>query len=74
VLAVGDEAFQTECSAKIDEFREQGKTTVFVPHALDTIKSLCEKSILLDHGRTASTGNTEKVIGDYQTMLSKMNQ
>lgn len=35
VFAVGDEAFQKKCIAKIDEFREQGKTIVFVSHDLN---------------------------------------
>jgi len=69
VFAVGDEAFQKKCMDKINEFREQGKTIVFVSHALDAVKSLCQRSMLLDYGGIVSMGETEKVVSDYLAML-----
>ena len=69
VFAVGDEDFQKKCLDKINEFREQGKTIVFVSHSLDTVKSLCQRSLLLNEGTIVSMGNTEKVINDYLAML-----
>jgi lipopolysaccharide transport system ATP-binding protein len=69
VFAVGDEAFQSKCTAKINEFREQGKTIVFVSHAMDTVKNLCHRSLLLNEGRIVSMGDTEKVIADYLRVL-----
>jgi len=69
VFAVGDEAFQNKCTAKINEFREQGKTIVFVSHALGLVKSLCHRSLLLNEGKIVSIGDTEKVINDYLGIL-----
>jgi len=69
VFAVGDEAFQKKCAEKINEFKSHGKTIVFVSHALDTVKSLCQRSILIDGGRAVSAGRTEKIIADYLTLL-----
>lgn len=69
VFAVGDEAFQKKCTDKINEFREQGKTIVFVSHALDTVKELCQRSVLLNEGRIVTMGDTEKVINDYLALL-----
>ncbi len=40
VLAVGDEAFKKKCMLKINEFREQGKTIIFVSHALDVVRQI----------------------------------
>jgi len=70
VLSVGDESFQKKCAAKIDELREQGKTIIFVSHALDTVKKICKRSMLLDHGRMVSIGDTDKVISDYRVCLN----
>lgn len=71
VFAVGDEAFQKKCIEKINEFREQGKTIVFVSHALDDVKKLCQRSMLLDYGRTISVGETHKVVDDYLKLLGE---
>src|SRR6266508_2053517 len=40
VLAVGDEAFQAKCLAKITEFQERGCTILFVTHAVDLVPRL----------------------------------
>ncbi len=68
VFALGDNNFQKKCVDKINEFREQGKTIVFVSHSLDTVKRLCQRSLLLNEGMIVSMGNTEKVINDYLAM------
>jgi lipopolysaccharide transport system ATP-binding protein len=69
VFAVGDEAFQKKCVDKINEFRKQGKTIIIVSHDLKAVKSLCQKSLLLNEGNSVSIGNTEKVINDYLVLL-----
>ena len=69
VFAVGDEAFQEKCRDKMNQFRAEGKTIVFVSHALDTVKKLCQRTILLNEGRIVTMGDTEKVINDYLVML-----
>lgn len=66
---MGGESFQKKCTDKINEFREQGKPIVFVSHALDAVKNLCQRSLLLNEGRIVSIGETEKVIDDYLAML-----
>jgi lipopolysaccharide transport system ATP-binding protein len=69
VLAVGDEAFQKKCMDKINEFREQGKTIILVTHDLGTVKKLCARSLLLNKGTMVSTGESEKVINDYHSLV-----
>jgi lipopolysaccharide transport system ATP-binding protein len=68
-LAVGDEAFQKKCYDKINEFRGEGKTIVFVSHGMETVKQLCERSILLNQGRIGSIGYSEKVVNDYHVNM-----
>ena len=51
------------------QFRAEGRTIVFVSHALDTVKELCSRSMLLDGGKIVTTGDTEKVVSDYLAML-----
>lgn len=65
VLAVGDEAFQRKCSAKIEEIRREGKTIIIVSHALGTVQELCERCMLLKNGRILASGETDKVVEEY---------
>jgi lipopolysaccharide transport system ATP-binding protein len=69
VLAVGDEAFQKKCRDKMNQFKAEGKTIVFVSHALPTVGELCQRTMLLREGRIVSMGDTEKVINDYRALL-----
>jgi lipopolysaccharide transport system ATP-binding protein len=69
VLAVGDESFQKKCAVKIDEFKEQGKTIVLVSHGLESVKKICRRSLLLDHGSVIAVDDTEKVIARYIELL-----
>ena len=50
VLSVGDEAFQRKCLEKIRSFMREGRTIIFVTHALDLVRDLCGRAVLLDHG------------------------
>ena len=69
VFAVGDEDFQKKCRDKMNQFKAEGKTIVFVSHALDTVKELCQRTMLLNEGRIVTVGDTEKVINDYLALL-----
>ncbi|EIV93987.1 ABC transporter ATP-binding protein [Frankia sp. QA3] len=57
VLAVGDEAFQRKCLAKIAEFRAQGRTILFVTHSLDLIENMCDRILVLESGSLIYDGN-----------------
>lgn len=65
VLAVGDEAFQHKCLARIDEFRARNKTIVFVSHDLATVNRLCDRAIWLEDGIVRDQGLTRRVIDFY---------
>lgn len=64
-LAVGDLFFQQKCFARIREFRAAGTTLLFVSHAMNTVYSLCDRAILLDHGRILRDGSPREVIDLY---------
>ena len=69
VFAVGDEAFKKKCRDRMDQFKAEGKTIVFVSHGLDNVKKICQQTMLLNEGRIVSMGDTEKVINAYLSML-----
>jgi len=64
-LSVGDEHFKGKCINRLNEFREQGKTTIFVPHDMGAVKAMCQWVVLLDHGEIVEQGSAEKVADEY---------
>jgi lipopolysaccharide transport system ATP-binding protein len=68
-LAVGDEAFQRKCFARIEKLRQGGCTILFVSHAAATVVELCDRAILLDGGEMLADGAPKAVISRYQRML-----
>ncbi len=63
VLAVGDTRFQQKCIKKIsDTVSEEGRTVLFVSHNMNTVRQLCPRSIVLDHGSVIFDGDTETAI------------
>jgi ABC-type polysaccharide/polyol phosphate transport system ATPase subunit len=66
VLAVGDAAFQSKCLKRITELKESGTTVVFISHDLTAVELLCNRAMLLSHGRVIADGATREVITKYQ--------
>ena len=66
VLAVGDMAFQKKCLEKMREIsQQQGKTVLYVSHNMETVRSLCDRCIVLDGGRVVYDGEVEQGIDRY---------
>lgn len=73
VLAVGDIAFQQKCLNKMQAVaEEEGKTILYVSHNMNTIQQLCDRCIVMDHGKIVFSGNVEKAIGIYAEMAQYM--
>lgn len=68
-LSVGDVFFQAKCYKKFQEFRDMGKTIIFVSHDLKSVSKYCDKVILLNKGTFIEEGNPKKVIDTYKKIL-----
>lgn len=68
-LSVGDVAFQAKCFRRINDFKEQGTTILFVTHALDDIVKHCHRAILLDSGSIALSGEPRAVVNEFRDRL-----
>ncbi|MBI5558034.1 MAG: ABC transporter ATP-binding protein [Deltaproteobacteria bacterium] len=73
-LAVGDMAFQHKCMHRIRLLQESGVTLLFVSHSIATIKSLCDKAIMLDRGEKIYEGEAEEVANFYHDYLARLEQ
>ena len=66
VLAVGDADFQQRCIAKMQDVSRDGRTVLFVSHNMASIRSLCNKGIVLKNGMVDyRSDNIEEVLEHY---------
>ena len=71
VFAVGDEAFQRKCFARIAEFKQRGGTIVFVSHDAAAVERLCERAVLLRSGEVIFDGAAREAILRYRRGLAE---
>ena len=66
VLAVGDAEFQKKAIGKMQDISSQGgRTVLFVSHDMGAIKSLCDRIIVLENGKTSFSGEPIKAVNYY---------
>jgi lipopolysaccharide transport system ATP-binding protein len=64
VLSVGDMAFQRKCIERMEWFKSQGVSIVFVSHNLQAVAGLCDRALYL-HRELIALGPPDDVIGKY---------
>jgi ABC-type polysaccharide/polyol phosphate transport system ATPase subunit len=69
-LSVGDVFFQHRCMHKMDQFKKDGKTILFVSHDPNAVKSLCDRAVLIDKGRVLEVDTPDKVVAKYLSLTS----
>ena len=70
-LSVGDVFFQAKCYKKFEEFKEMGKTILFVSHDLSSISKYCDRVILLNKGDKVAEGGPKEMVNLYKRFLVK---
>lgn len=68
-LSVGDVFFQAKCYHKFEEFKEMGKTIIFVSHDLSSISKYCDRVVLLNRGKKLGEGTPKEMIDIYKRVL-----
>lgn len=65
ILSVGDIKFQEKSLNKMMELIKGGTTVLYVSHSLESIKSICDKVIWLEHGEVVKIGDCESICEEY---------
>lgn len=65
ILSVGDMAFQAKSEAKMRSMIGGGTTVLYVSHSIDSIKSICDKAVWLDHGKVVKMGPAAEICDEY---------
>lgn len=67
VLATGDRAFQLKCEQRMQNMLSDGNTTLlYVSHAPNAVRKLCNKAMWLDGGRIRMVGSADEVCAAYE--------
>lgn len=72
-LSVGDAHFGAKCTAALRERKQKNMSIIYVSHDLNSLKLLCDRVILLNHGEVIEEGNPEAVMNSYYFLISKLN-
>jgi lipopolysaccharide transport system ATP-binding protein len=65
VLAVGDASFQKKCLGKMKEIGSGKRTIFFVSHNLGAVRSICDRTMVLERGRVVALGPTNPTVDLY---------
>jgi ABC-type polysaccharide/polyol phosphate transport system ATPase subunit len=70
ILSVGDAGFQQKSFARIQDFRQAGKTILFVSHSMPMITMYCDRAVLLEKGSIVADGDPREIAEMYTNLLS----
>lgn len=68
-LSVGDVFFQNKCYRRFEEFRERGKTILFVTHDMGSVIRYCNRCVLLNVGKKVAEGKPQEMVDLYKRIM-----
>ena len=69
VLSVGDARFRAKSEKRVMSMFENNVTVLFVSHSTEQVRRLCNKAIILDHGKMIASGTSQEVCDIYDRMV-----
>jgi hypothetical protein len=66
VLSVGDSSFRERCVKRLEDYRANGGTIIFVSHNSTVVESLCDSVLWLDRGQVKEKGDPSELIREYE--------
>jgi len=68
-LAGGDEGFQCKCLDRVRQFQKEGRTIVFVTHAVHQVLEVCQSAVLLQQGSVQARGDPHEVVRAFRLIM-----
>lgn len=65
VLSVGDMRFSQKCLRKMREFKERGKTVIFVSHDIQSVNAFCDTGMWVKDGEIYMRGECRQVTTSF---------
>lgn len=66
-LAVGDSSFTQKCMRSMEHHKNQGKTIIFVSHAVEQMRGFCHRVMWLHKGRCVGIDTPENILKPYKS-------
>jgi ABC-type polysaccharide/polyol phosphate transport system ATPase subunit len=63
---VGDLELKKKCLQRIDEFKRQGGSILFVSHDMRSVRQTAERTLWRKKGQIVMEGSTDEVISAYE--------
>ncbi len=69
VLSVGDMSFQLKCFKKFEQFKNSGKTILFVTHGIGDVLRNCTRTVIIDAGKKIFDGGVKEGVEKYKKII-----
>lgn len=69
VLSVGDAKFRKKSEKRIKDMFKNNVTVLFVSHSLEQVQRICDKAMILEHGKLIAYGDVDEVAEKYKKMI-----
>ncbi len=72
MLGVGDADFKKKSSAAMREKIKSNLTVVLVSHSPSTIRSLCNRAMWMEEGKTIAVGPVDEIMQQYEEFIDQL--
>lgn len=70
IFAVGDAPFQEKCRRTMQGLIDRGRTVLFVSHAERSVRDICQRVCVLDHGVKVFDGGVDEGLAVYHGLAA----
>jgi ABC-2 type transport system ATP-binding protein/lipopolysaccharide transport system ATP-binding protein len=64
-IGAGDADFLAKANERLDQFIQKAGILVLASHSVDLVRKLCNKAILMEHGKLVYSGDVAAVLHEY---------
>ncbi len=70
-IGTGDARFASRAEHRVNELYRRVGTVVIASHSIDLIKQMCNRAVLLEHGKVSLCGEVSEVIEEYERRVEE---
>jgi len=70
-LGAGDARFAERAKKRVETLLRRTNVLILASHSDDLIKQMCNRAVLLDHGRVINDGTPDEILAQYHEMLKR---